>query len=244
MFERNREKFRSSLQLLTAFLWEHFGLPTKDIVEYGSGATGYFDAVLRPEQVQPWLQVEINPAARAENKRRNPNANVVEGSYNHIEYRHVPMIVGLSSFDTADDMPHAIDQVVQALSPGGFFFHVQDVRPGVYCAASHVKRKTGSFADVFYEYDNQVFGMEIAGVRRTLVNVFQEAIGEALHAQTSLEVLANDYVTLTESSVDAHHEIYFLNLHAASPGSLPVMRKRETTVLVTVARKKLLKKTK
>ena len=40
-------------------------------MEYGSGATGYFDAALRPGSVQHWQQFEINPKAVAENRKRN-----------------------------------------------------------------------------------------------------------------------------------------------------------------------------
>src|SRR3989344_8621289 len=81
-FERNRRRVEESLQKLVAFLWDHFNLPRDGIIEYGSGATGYYHAILKPQDVTNWLQVEINPKAIAENLRKNPKASVVEGSYN------------------------------------------------------------------------------------------------------------------------------------------------------------------
>ena len=104
-FERNRKKVESSLIKLVSFIWDNYKLPREHVIEFGSGATGYFDAVLTPRDVRNWLQIEINPNAIVENKRRNPDAQVVEGSYYCIGYRDVLMITGLSSFDTASDMP-------------------------------------------------------------------------------------------------------------------------------------------
>ena len=121
-FERNRKKVELSLVKLVSFLWDHYQLPCDSVIEYGSGATGYFYAVLKPKDVRNWLQVEINPNAIVENSRRNPTAQIVEGSYYDIGYTNVPMIAGLSSFDTASDMPRAINEVTQALMPGGFFY--------------------------------------------------------------------------------------------------------------------------
>ena len=129
IFEKNRNRARSSLRRLGAYLWEKYDLPRTDIAEYGSGATGYFDAVLRPGNVSHWQQYEINPRAVAENRRRNPKAIVEEGSYKKIEKRDLSMIIGLSAWDTTNDLPQAMQHVADALRDGGYFFHIQDVRP-------------------------------------------------------------------------------------------------------------------
>jgi len=140
-FSRNRDKVRHSLQNLFEELWRKYNLSRDHAIEYGSGATGYYDAFLRPRDVQNWLQVEINPSAIAENKKRNPGANIAEGSYNYIQYRGVPLITGLSSLDTSENLYHVMDQVAEALAPCGYFLHVQDVRPGITTVLNYLNRK-------------------------------------------------------------------------------------------------------
>jgi len=233
-FERNRGRVNESLAKLVAFLWDHYSLPRDGIIEYGSGATGYFYAELRPKDVKNWLQVEINSNAIAENLRRNPTAQIVEGSYYNIPYTMVPMIAGLSSFDTASDMPRAIDQVVNALASGGFFLQIQDVRPGIHCVTSHL-HALGKFPESAFEINGTVMGFLVDGKPVTLVDIFKASIGTAICNNPNIELVTNHYHTLSEKR-EVGYEAYFLNLHLFDPTS-PAKR-RDTTFLVTLARKK------
>lgn len=233
-FERNRGKVKDSLSKLVAFVWDNYRLPRDGIIEYGSGATGYFYAELRPKDTKNWLQVEINPNAIAENLRRNPNAQVLEGSYYDIPYTEVPMIAGLSSFDTASDMPRAIDQVVNALAPEGFFLQIQDVRPGIHCVTSHL-RALGKIPESPFEINGIVMGLLVDGKPITLADIFKDAIGSAIANNPNVEIVTNDYHTLSEKR-GVGHEAYFLNLHLFDLASQA--RRRDTTFLVTLAKKK------
>lgn len=233
-FEKNRGKVKDSLAKLVAFVWDNYCLPRDGIVEYGSGATGYFYAELRPRDVKNWLQVEINPNAIAENLRRNPTAQIVEGSYYSIPYTMVPMVTGLSSFDTASDMPRAIDQVVNALAPGGFFLQIQDVRPGIHCVTSHLQA-LGKSPESSFELNEKVIGFLVDGKPVTLVDIFKDAIGSAIANNPDMEIVTNDYHTLSERR-EVGHEVYFLNLHLFDISSQA--KRRDTTFLVTLAKKK------
>lgn len=237
-FERNRKKVEQSLVKLVAFLWDHYKLPRDGIVEYGSGATSYFYAVLRPKDVRNWLQVEINSNAIAENLRRNPAAQIIKGSYYNIPYREVPMITGLSSFDTASDVPRAIDQVSQALAEGGFFLHIQDVRPGLNCVTTHFQKTHGLVPEYVLAHQGAVMGF-MADVRRlTLVDIFREAIGDGIRNHPDLDLIVNDYHTLSERLSMPVYESYFLNLHLIDTKPLDTGGMRNTTILVTIAKKK------
>ncbi|MBI1970824.1 class I SAM-dependent methyltransferase [Candidatus Woesearchaeota archaeon] len=239
-FERNRKRVETSLIKLVRFVWSHYNLPRRRVVEYGSGATGYFDAVLRPREVQEWLQVETNPLAIAENRRRNPAAQVVEGTYYDIPYRDEELIVGLSSFDTASNLSAAIHQVAGALRPGGYFLHVQDVRPGVHFQREYLKKAGIPLPTKMFEAGKgNPIGYIINGQPSSSTDIFQDAMGAAIHEHHDLELLTNRYHTLVEFQPgDVRQEVYFLNLYLelGLPPNAP-QRLRETTMIVTLAQK-------
>ena len=239
-FEIYREPIKDSLVKLVEFLWNHYELPRDGIIEYGSGATGYFYSVLKPEYVTNWLQVEVNPLAIKENRRRNPNASIVEGSYNKIDYVDVNMIAGLSSFDSTDNMAHSIGQVAQALKRNGYFLHIQDVGPSDHFTVRYLKQ-TGAENVLYFLSSSAALGALINGERVTTPNLFQEAIGNAITNHPNLELIANHYVTIAEELDKKIYEYYFLalpisirndNVKSDSIGM------RHTTILATIAKKK------
>ncbi len=239
IFEKNRKRVEGSLKRLVGFLWDYYNLPRSGIIEYGSGATGYYYASLKPDDATNWLQVEINPNAIAENQRRNPSASIVDGSSYDIKFREVPMITGLSSFDCLSDLPRAVGQVEQALSGKGYFFHIQDVRPGHECVTAYLRRSIGAIPDFAFadEMDN-LFGFIIGGKRVTSVDIFKRAIGDAIAQNPGLDVILNDYITLCEPipmppNKPPYDEHYFLNAYVRLNGT----GRRYTTVLATIARK-------
>ncbi|MBI4894925.1 MAG: hypothetical protein HY831_00380 [Candidatus Aenigmarchaeota archaeon] len=250
-FERNRERVRSSLVNLFDDIWEEYGLPRENIIEYGSGATGYYDAFLRPRNIKNWLQIEINPTAIAENRRRNPRANIVEGSYNDIQYKNVPMITGLSSFDTSENLYHAMNQVATALESGGYFLHVQDVRPGVTTVLNYLHKK-GINSKTFLGPSKVVCGDMLAVINGNpvpTVDIFRDALGDAIKSQPNLDLVENTYFTLIESNGKLTYEVYDANVYLEIPlhnllsfGDIDevghLIGRREVCVLATIARKK------
>lgn len=256
VFDKNRRRMESSLKTLVRYLWEKYKLPTDGIVEYGSGATGFFDAVLRPDYVPHWIQVEINSRAIAENRRRNPEARVEKGSYKRIEKRDLSMITGLSSWDTTGNLPQAMEQVANGLKSGGCFLHIQDVRPGAECVLSYLDNSVGYkpthgwAVPVIGQSHQEIFGFLVDGHRRTSSDIFKEAMRQAVSSQPNLDLVVNAYFTLyglfrTPSPLSLNadlQEIYFLNYYALSqarPKKLPEgLMESITTVLVTLARKK------
>ena len=257
IFERNRKKVEDSLKKIVAYLWERYNLPKEVIVEYGSGATGYFDAVLRPGSVPHWQQFDINPKAVAENRRRNPNAKVEEGSYKRIEKRDLSMILGLSAWDKTEDLHQAMQQVADSLKGGGYFLHIQDVRPGVGCVTSYLEKVVGYRPSHGWtvqvqekKKDTELIGLLVDGQRRTLPDIFKDAIEHGINSEPRLDLIVNAYLTYRELIWDFSelalfrdlHEAYFLNLYAVATSQdkkLPLyFRERETTILVTLAQKR------
>tara|TARA_Y100000310_G_C20608180_1_gene776630 strand:- start:505 stop:1386 length:882 start_codon:yes stop_codon:yes gene_type:complete len=235
-FERNRNRVRQSLKDVVRFIWEEYDLPREGIIEYGSGATGYFWAELKPEYVTDWLQVEINPNAIRENQRRNPRAPVIEGSYNDIPYRGVPMIVGLSSFDTTANLSLPIDQVASALKSGGYFLHIQDVRPGPWGVAQFAKRKYGEVPDeVLFLSDGSMVGFVIDGEKVPIVELFRQYLGEKVEQHPDLELTVNHYFSFEERLARPNTEFYCFNVYATAPSRSP--GRRETTLITTLAKK-------
>ncbi|MEK6808803.1 MAG: hypothetical protein AABY14_03900, partial [Nanoarchaeota archaeon] len=72
--------------------------------------------------------------------------------------------------------------------------------------------------------------------RMTLADIFRDAIGNAISQNPNLDLVVNHYHTLSERQSAPIYEAYFLNLHLLDNAS-PVAR-RDTTVLVTLARKR------
>ena len=256
VFERNRNRVRDSLRILVAYLWERYNLPKENIVEYGAGATGYFDGILEPGDIPHWRQFDINPRAVAENKRRNPQAMVEEGSYKRIEKRDLSMIAGLSAWDTTSDLPQAIQQVADALKDDGYSLHIQDVRPGVGCVMSYLEKVVGFKPTQGWtvpvegrDVNTDLLGLMVDGKRRTMPDIFKNAIEHGINSEPRLDLVVNNYFTLREVMQDLSplliedlREIYFLNFYGAvlsQPKKLPMgLKERDTTVLVTLAKRK------
>ncbi len=236
-FTRNREKFRDQLQGIVSHLWKKHNLPKDGIVEYGSGSTGYFFSKLRPNDCGNWLQVEINPTAIENNKKLNPNAQVIEGSYYDIPFRNVPLVCGLSSFDTAQFMDEAMKQVATALQPGGYFVHIQDVRPGTGCVTGYLQNKGKVIPRVAYTAPgdgNIFFSFVTDGKIIPSHELFRESIEDGINSQPDLRLVSNTYLTAENPIPGETTNHYLFNSHLALKSS-PAYKK--ATTLVTIAQK-------
>ncbi|MFH0837430.1 MAG: hypothetical protein V1870_04835 [Candidatus Aenigmatarchaeota archaeon] len=143
------------------------------------------------------------------------------------------MIVGLSSFDTAADLPFAIDQVAHALKDDGVFLHIQDVRPGTNCVLNYLRRCNQSSPNFGYVYNNDLFGLVTDDGVRDTIDIFKDAMHDAISTCPLLDLVDNSYYTFTESGCN---EFYYFNFHGTLSGN---GHTRDTTVLVTLAKKKM-----
>lgn len=145
-FEQARFYGREGLRAILRWIFNEYSLP-KTGLDVGSGMTG--EAVnqffpLTEREIAQWLQIDANPNAVEENRRRGANAQVA--SYLNLardlggESFH--LITGLSSLDATWFVERAISQIRERLSQGGFFLHIQDVIPGIH-TGSRVLSKIG-----------------------------------------------------------------------------------------------------
>ncbi len=267
-FERNRKRVEPSLQKVMGFVFDHFELPREEgILDIGSGATGFNNNALRPKDVPPYLQLDLNPRANRVNAERYTGSwgNIAEGSYYDLPRisdsrfeldltGKVSMVTGLSSLDTASRMGEAMDRIAETLQGDGFLAHVQDVRPGPWCVLSFCKSVYGENPTQAYLFPGEVLiGYNVKGEAITTVELFRRAIGKALEEHPRFELLCNSYVTLVEPIQSGLFEYYFFNTYGKFP--TPFLASmgcdfrsrgipenlfsgaRQTTVLATVARK-------
>lgn len=93
-----------------------------------------------------------------------------------------------------------------------------------------------------------MIGLMVDGRRVTVGNIFKNAMEHAVRSQPTLELVLTDYVSLHELLTDPNpslenvdFEVYFLNMHSFNASQFkilpPKVRHRQTTVLVTLARK-------
>lgn len=255
-FDKNREKFRRHLQRLVSYLWDKFNLPIEGVVEYSVGSSGYFGEILRPTNVPRWLQVETNPQAMGENRRLHPEALVEYGYFMQLDKRDLSMIVGLSAWDKTLDLVGAITQAANGLQDGGYFMHIQDVRPELRVIMHYLDRALSTspshmLVDQDREGNATAFGFVVDGQIRTLPDLLKDAMEVAINSHKNLELILSSYLTYRELDWDLSrmavkqdvHELYFLNVHAMvfglPPKRMPLYRRsRDATVLVTLARKK------
>ena len=243
-FESYRAPIKKSLANIVEFLWNHYDLPTDLVLEYGAGAMGYFYSHLKPNYVHNWQQVEINPLAIAENKRRNPSASVIEGSYDNILYKNIPLIAGLSCLDTTDDISHTIAQIAGGLMSGGYLLHLQDVGCSNQFIVRHTKKTRVDAKKhddrLYFINDGSIWGVLIDGKKMTINEVFQESIGDAINNNPDLELMMNHYVTAVEVIDKRLIESYFMGYikkveNKVEPHGNGI---RFATVLATIARKR------
>ncbi|MFC1690805.1 methyltransferase domain-containing protein [Nanoarchaeota archaeon] len=242
-FDERRKWRKDQLIKLTNFLWEYYNLPRENITEYGAGSTGYYWANLRPKGIEDWLQVDINPLANKENGRRNPGAKIIEGSCYDIPSRGCHLITGLALLDTVSDIPLAVDQIAEALAEGGYLFHILDNYPGHRGVKEYLIASRGSIPEEGFraKFRGNIFaqptilGFVIDQKRETLINLFRDAMGDAIKKQPSLDLIANDYFTYSEPIDRPEHQALFMGLRYENPAEKGV---KTTTALITLAQKK------
>lgn len=241
-FERNRTKVIRQLRAIVRGIMREYKLPTNNGIDIGSGATGAMVGDLMPT-VTNWKQMEINPAAVLENRRRHPEQDIVTGSYFKLTKIVAPesldIVTGLSSLDATSFLPDALESVWSVLKPGGVLLHVQDVRPGNGATARWVKRKGYVGAqDMDMTVDGGVYGIhDPKEGYLSATELLRRELGDVVRDRKDATLVMNAWTTAkTRSTGRDLGAIYYQNVAlTGSPQSrLPEML---ATAVVTIAKK-------
>ncbi len=247
-FERNRSQVREALQAILARIFRDFNLPTSNGADLGSGATGAMvEELLSPIiSKKSWIQVETNPAAIAENRRRHPSSAVMQGSYLRLEETlhlrdKLDIVTGLSSFDATHFIEQAVEQARIALKKNGYFLHMQDVRPGLGVCFRELEAM--GFRPP-YKVDILQSNVGIQeplvytlpdGRKMSVGELFRRNLGRAIEGNSGMELVFNKWVTSRKAlPAGTPGRAYFQNV-LLSGFQVPL---EEVSAVVTIARKK------
>lgn len=241
IFERNRIKAIDGLRFIAAETVRKYGIPMTNGLDLGSGATGAMVHDILPiDKPSSWVQLELNPAALAENKRRHPVDTIVQGSYHRLSTvlglnESMDVITGLSSLDATYFLKHTIEEIRRALKPGGYLFHIQDVRPGKgygFRGLEAMGQRPPYQVDVLS--NEQILNYYADQTRYSIGEMFRREIGEAIETTGGMELLENGWVNAMTVDKVRDPIIYYLNIFLQLSGAV-----HHSTVssIVTVARK-------
>lgn len=247
-FEKNRSQVRAALQAILAKVFLEYGIPRRNGADLGSGATGAMvEELLAPHiDKDTWIQVDTNPQAVRENRRRHPGSTIMQGSYLRIrETLHLDntldIATGLSSFDSTQFIEHAVGQVAIALRSGGYFLHMQDVRPGLLAGfremaamgfqppyrVDMIRSNVGIEEPIVYYLPD--------GRKMSVIELFRRNLGRAIERNADMELLMNHWITARRTlPSETPGRAYFQNI-LLSGFPTPV---EEVSAVVTLARKK------
>jgi SAM-dependent methyltransferase len=251
IFEKNRIPVRDSLRAIISFIIDKFAVPTDNGLDLGSGATGEMVEQLLPLDElsrKEWIQLDVNPSSIVVNKKRHPDSRIVQGSYLDLLRGQnldgiMNVITGLSSFDATNFVPKAVEEVRYALREGGYFLHVQDVRPGMVSIIHQLQamgRNTPYKALVLPDShnSNEFLAFETDEGFLSVSELFRRYLGSVIEADEGMELLFNDWIT-ARTRVKANERmsrLYFMNiLLGVSP---KFFSEHVTSAVVTLARKK------
>lgn len=236
-FEIPRSFCADEVQALAMYVRDKLGVPKVNGLDLGSGATGWMVHRLLTDTAFVG-EVELNPNAVKELKRRYPGANVIHESYLELRDLGIPendVITGLSSLDATCFLGKAILEIRNQLKGGGYLFHVQDTMSGSqipiqwmmnngYGLHIEVLSSRRGFQTYFRVGNEWISNMEL----------FRRHMGQMVNRTTGMELIFNDWVVAESLSPGGTHSSYngmLLNNRALS---------RTNTLaagVVTVARK-------
>lgn len=249
IFERTRSLVRDALRAVVGYVFDRFDLPKDVGVDIGSGATGEMVEELLPPGISKssWVQLEANPSAVAENRRRHGASTIVEGSYLDMRVKNLKVVTGLSSLDATSFLDHAIEEVRSALRDGGYLFHVQDVRPGIgfgFREMQHMGYVLPYTAEIPQGApDPLTYLVSRKSAEKKYIDVgelFRRNLGRTIQANPGMELLFNKWVTARRPISISPARWYFLNILLQTVPCFPPDNQsmEEVSAVVTVARKK------
>lgn len=254
-FNRNRRRVIDTLRAIPSFVFEEYSLPRSNEIDIGCGATGFnvhelLGSLMKPSGI---IEMDANPHAVEANKKLHPGSPVVVGSYLRLKElglrESLDLVTGLSSLDATAFLDHAVEQIAEALKPGGYLFHMQDVRPGQN-ACLQALRNLGAeapFPMKISNYNNPEETpvlFEIGGQRISSVELFRQRMAAALQKTPSLKPILNHWVVARrglrhDEPGRAHPKssiTYWMNMHLEHLGQHDVPT-QEAYAVVTLAQK-------
>jgi hypothetical protein len=253
LFEKNRLRAISGLRAIIGYIFKKYDIPKGYGADFGSGATGaMIERLMAPFIDSRWVHVEINPKAVEENRKRHPSSVIVQGSYHKVKELGLTgmlnVVTGLSSLDATQFMPSAISNMTSALTDGGYFLHVQDVRPGIgvgFKELTEMGEKEPFSAKVIPDTPTpNNLGIEplFYETKEGLISVgelFRRQIEKTITQVDSLELLENKWITARRTPItDVPESFYYLNICSGVDQAVPNDNVDDVSAVVTVARKK------
>lgn len=247
IFERTRSQVREALLAIVRYMFQRFKLPKTGGVDFGCGATGEMVEELLPADIDrnSWTQIDMNPRAVEENRRRHPHSNIIQGSYLNTASlgleNQLNIATGLSSLDSTCFIEDAIGQIRETLQAGGYLFHVQDVRPGKGFGLDEMEHM-GERLPYRVEICESTGDPLMYRTREGLLSVgelFRRRIGRALWNEPGMELLFNRWVIARRNLTAQERErkegrAYFMNILFRHPQ----FNFEEASAVVTIARKR------
>lgn len=215
-FADARQSVIGGLRATLNYLFDKFNLPKEGGIDVGSGSTGGMVEDLLPisdDQRRTWVQIDANPAAVAENQRRHPQSNIFPGSYHKLGLNGTQSIItGLSCLDSTAFMEVAVASIRDALKKGGYFLHLQDVKPGWSPPFQEVvlrKQKLPVKVEVAEEqsslahhiFPHNIMVYHCNGELVSVMELFRGRLERAIKTVGGLEVVESDWITAV------HHNI-------------------------------------
>ena len=246
LFQQARKHFRDLFKAMLAKIFEEFNVQKKDGIDIGSGATGemvhHFLPLTEGERAT-WIEFDLNPTAVAIHKTLHPRANMRQASY--LQLRRslklsgtVDTVTGLSTLDATNHLDTALNEIRHTLCIGGFFVHVQDVRPGIQYGINELEHQ--GYKRPFQAivggptYPNGLpnpFGYVTNQGSVSSVELFRQTVGRRINAATGLRLIKNQWFVATapRNQTDQYAEYFQCMLNTK-----PALQERRAYAVVTV----------
>lgn len=262
-YNKNRQVVRQALQAIVAFIFEEIDKtstqhpipnrptlePRQTGIDIGSGATGYMVEDLLQPHIDAfkynWTQIDVNPHAVSENKKRHPQSNIFQGSYHRLTEQglsgRLSMVTGLSSLDATQFIPEAIEEIRQSLKIGGFLLHIQDVRPGVGAGIREMRhlniQPPYSVEGVFNRYTRDIDPISYHpchNERFTTLEALRRQLDRAITQTPGMEIILNSWITAQRpiSQQEFPGKKYYANMLLQMPELT-----EQASVIATIARR-------
>ena len=239
-----RKFYEDQLKQIVEHVWSTFSLPRgQQIIEVGCGPFGYYCDRLRPEGIsdRQWIQKELVPEFIDRCRQSSPHRQIEQGSYYSINHQDVQVITGLSSLDSPQFIGVAVDQIAQALRPGGYFLHIQDVLPGERGLLFEMFTR-GYEPQKVYDYSSKSvpptpIGYDFGFGKIDIVSLFGFVLKDCLERHPALRLIEHQFYNHSSNQPGhrPHRNGFFFTQLEPSMKLNPI---RELTALVTLAQKK------
>ncbi|MBU0577301.1 class I SAM-dependent methyltransferase [Patescibacteria group bacterium] len=256
-FESTRMKVIEGLRAIIEFALTKHDLSRVNGADFGAGATGAMVGDLLAPFIKgeeaSWAQIDVNPLAVEENRKRHPGAKIYEGSYHNVAALglegRLDIATGLSSLDATQFMDHAVSQIASTLRPGGHFLHVQDVRPGTGAGPRELRSMNIQPPYDAYVQGNTNIQLITGGPEAmyykagkkgwlSVGELFRRQMGRAVKHCPDLDLLRNDWVIAEKENSLQMDRMYYLNTLIGGYEEGTTIFRDKVAAVVTVARKK------